>query len=65
MAAVRAKWDARTMQPSVRRDVYDAYWRFAAERQHIFEQRARREPGPWTDDPILQRFKFCNQLPRL
>ncbi|MGA2927150.1 MAG: nucleotide kinase domain-containing protein [Solirubrobacteraceae bacterium] len=53
------------MQPSVRRDVYDAYWRFAAERQHIFEQRARREPGPWTDDPILQRFKFCNQLPRL
>lgn len=48
------------MQPTIRRDVYDAYWRLAAERQRIFEQRARRLPGPWTDDPILQRFKFCN-----
>lgn len=48
------------MQPTVRRDVHDAYWRFAAERQRIFEQRARHRPGPWTDDPILQRYKFCN-----
>lgn len=48
------------MEPTVRRDVYDAYWWLAAERQRIFEQRARREPAPWTDDAILQRFKFCN-----
>jgi hypothetical protein len=48
------------MEPSVRQNVYDAYWRFAAKRQRIFEMRAARQPGPWTDDPILGRFKFCN-----
>lgn len=48
------------MLPRVRQPVYDAYWRFAAERQQIFLRRMRGAPGPWTDDPILQRFKFCN-----
>lgn len=48
------------MQPTIRRDVYDAYWRFAFERQRIFTQRIAGEPGPWTDDPILSRYKFCN-----
>jgi 5-hmdU DNA kinase, helical domain len=43
-----------------REDVYCAYWTFAAERQRIFLRRAAGEPGPWTTDPILQRFKFCN-----
>jgi hypothetical protein len=47
-------------QPVVRQPVYDAYWRFAAERQRIFHRRASGHPGPWTDDPILQRYKFCN-----
>lgn len=48
------------MEPSVRRAVHDTYWRLAAERQQIFERRARGEQGPWTADPILARFKFCN-----
>jgi hypothetical protein len=48
------------MQPTVRRDVHDAYWWVAAERQRIFEQRAAGKTGPWTADPILHRFKFCN-----
>jgi hypothetical protein len=48
------------MQPTPRGPVFDAYWRFAAERQRIFELRADARPGPWTEDPILQRFKFCN-----
>ena len=48
------------MEPTARQPIYDAYWRFAAERQQIFHRRARGEPGPWTDDPILRRFKFCN-----
>src|SRR4051794_26888738 len=48
------------MQPRPRRRVFDAYWRFAAERQRIFELRLDDPTGPWTDDPILQRFKFCN-----
>jgi hypothetical protein len=48
------------VQPSVRPDVYEAYWRFAAERQAIFHRRARGEPAPWTADEVLARFKFCN-----
>ena len=41
--------------------VFNAYWRFAAERQNIF---FRRLDGPtasrFTDDPILTHFKFTN-----
>lgn len=48
------------MGATVRQEVYDTYWRFAAERQSIFHCRARGERSPWTDDPILVRFKFCN-----
>lgn len=48
------------MHPTPRGPVFDAYWRFAAERQRIFNLRADGQPGPWTDDPILRRFKFCN-----
>jgi hypothetical protein len=40
--------------------VYDTYWRFACERQAVFFNRRRRKPPPWTDDPILQEFKFTN-----
>lgn len=48
------------MQPTVRKAVFDTYWRFAAERQRIFEARLDDQAGPWTDDPILRRYKFCN-----
>lgn len=40
--------------------IYDLYWIFAARRQEIFYRRAAGEAGPWTDDPILQTYKFCN-----
>lgn len=46
-------------QPKPRQEVFDAYWRFAAERQAIFERRLRGEPAPWTEDPILREHKFC------
>jgi hypothetical protein len=36
------------------------YWRFAAERQRIFERRLAGDPPPWTSDRILREFKFCN-----
>jgi alpha-glutamyl/putrescinyl thymine pyrophosphorylase clade 1 len=48
------------MQATPRPEVFDAYWRFAAERQRIFELRRDDPAGPWTDDPILRRYKFCN-----
>ncbi len=48
------------MQPIARPEVHDAYWRFAALRHDIFLRRVGGEPAPWTQDPILQRYKFCN-----
>ena len=51
---------ATIARPTPRTGVYDLYWRFAAGRQAAFWARQRGHPQPWTDDPILQRFKFCN-----
>lgn len=48
------------MEPVPRTAVYEAYWTFAAERQAIFARRVTGQPSPWTDDKILQDFKFCN-----
>lgn len=46
--------------PEPRPGIYETYWHFASERQRAFERRVAGEPGPWTNDPILQRYKFCN-----
>lgn len=43
-----------------RQKVLDSYWRFAAERQRIYLERLAGSPGPWTEDPILAEYKFCN-----
>lgn len=40
--------------------VYDTYWRFAKERQELFFRRYAGVSRPWTDDPILDQFKFTN-----
>lgn len=47
-------------RPVPRPDIYELYWKFAARRQEAFERRLAGTPWPWSDDPILQRFKFCN-----
>ncbi len=46
--------------PTPRPRIYDLYWYYASERQRMFERRTAGEPGPWTGDPILREFKFCN-----
>ena len=46
--------------PRPRPRIYDLYWYFAAERQRAFERRVAGQPWPWSNDPILQVFKFCN-----
>jgi alpha-glutamyl/putrescinyl thymine pyrophosphorylase clade 1 len=53
-------WHPQEVQAKVRPALFDAYWRFAASRQAIFERRWAGSPAPWTDDPILRRYKFCN-----
>ena len=41
-------------------EVYDTYWRFAAERQAVFFRKMWKTPQPWTQDPILTQYKFTN-----
>jgi hypothetical protein len=48
------------VQVLVREPVYNAYWRFAADRQDIFHRRVSGHPGPWSSDPILRQYRFCN-----
>jgi hypothetical protein len=48
------------VRPTRRGAVYDAYWSFAAERHAIFSRRVAGQSAPWTSDPILLEFKFCN-----
>jgi hypothetical protein len=47
-------------EPTPRWAAYDLYWTFASRRQQVFEARLAGKAQPWTDDRILQEFKFCN-----
>ena len=44
----------------VKTEVYDTYWRFAAERQAIYFRRMENSKGPWSDDAILNKYRFTN-----
>lgn len=50
----------RHLAPAKVSEVYESYWRFAAERQAVFFRRARGQIGPWTDNPVLGIYKFTN-----
>jgi hypothetical protein len=39
---------------------FDAFMRFVIERHRIYERRAAGQPAPWTKDPILRAYRFCN-----
>ena len=41
-------------------EVYESYWRFAAERQDVFFRRVRGEAPPWTEVAVLATYKFTN-----
>lgn len=41
-------------------EVYDTYWKFAAERMSIYYRRLSDPLGPWTSDPILRNYRFTN-----
>lgn len=50
----------RLKEPRPRKGVYELYWTFASRRQRAFERRAAGERAPWSEDPILREYKFCN-----
>ena len=41
-------------------EVFDIYWKFAYSRQETFFNRMNGKTMPWSDDPILQKYKFTN-----
>jgi hypothetical protein len=45
----------RRLRPT---EVFDTYWRFAAERHQVYQARLRGEPRPWTTDPIIASHRF-------
>ncbi|MBD9449845.1 nucleotide kinase domain-containing protein [Rhizobium sp. RHZ01] len=51
---------SRRSPPQLRNGVYELYWTFASRRQSAFEARLAGQSQPWTSDPILQVYKFCN-----
>jgi len=60
MRSKRAPAKSTVVCPTPRPRVYDLYWQFAARRQEAFYARFQGLPQPWSDDPILQTYKFCN-----
>ncbi len=38
----------------------EALWYFINERHNIYLNKCRGDPWPWTDDKILQTYRFCN-----
>jgi hypothetical protein len=40
--------------------VFDSYWRFAAERLHMYLRRLSNPHGLWTEDAILRSHRFTN-----
>ncbi|MCI0525851.1 MAG: hypothetical protein L0Y56_00155, partial [Nitrospira sp.] len=48
------------LSPLVPSEVYNFYWYLATERQNIFFRKLGGSGPPWTNDPILQEYKFTN-----
>jgi hypothetical protein len=38
----------------------DLFFQYARERHAIHLRRSSGAPGPWTEDPVLQAYRFCN-----
>lgn len=49
-----------SLLPAKPTEVYDSYWKFAAIRQEAFFNRLQGKSYPWTNDPIINKFKFTN-----
>lgn len=47
----------RRLEPS---QVFDTYWRFASERQAVYEARLAGLDSPWTNDPVIAEHRFTN-----
>jgi hypothetical protein len=41
-------------------DIVPELFAFMKERHAIWERKVAGQPKPWTQDPILQSYRFCN-----
>jgi hypothetical protein len=41
-------------------EVLRSYWTLAAERQRVYHARLADKPGPWTEDPVVSKYRFTN-----
>ena len=48
------------LDPAKPTKAYDTYWKFACERQNVFYNRLKNNAAPFSNDPILQEYKFTN-----
>jgi hypothetical protein len=60
VSAMAAPIILRHLAPAKVSEVYESYWRFAAERQDVFFRRWRGETRPWTHNAVLATYKFTN-----
>lgn len=49
-----------SLSKPIKSSVYSIYWKFAAQRNDIFQRRLRQESPPWTADTVLRENKFTN-----
>ena len=50
----------KSLSPFKVTPVYDTYWRFAKKRQDVFFNKFEGKKYPWTEDRIIQKYKFTN-----
>jgi len=60
MSSTTAPFSFVKRQPPKPSAVFDTYWKFAAKRQDAFFSRLENNMGPWSDDPIINEYKFTN-----
>ncbi|MFC4213413.1 nucleotide kinase domain-containing protein [Pedobacter lithocola] len=49
-----------SLAPAKTTEVFDTYWKFAVLRQEAFFKRFQQLAGPWSEDEIINKFKFTN-----
>jgi len=48
------------LKPPAPSAAFNSYWRFAQKRQQAFFARVEGQAGPWSDDDIINQYKFTN-----
>lgn len=50
----------KPLAPAKTTEVYNSYWKFSVLRQETFFSKVEGKPFPWTNDPVISKYKFTN-----